>query len=149
MQPIVIQPESAVILAATTVALFVKGVALSYLQVRVRVSSRRFARDEDARLMGVASAPEPDIIERINGAWRNELENGPIFLALAASYVLLGGSSGTFFHACSGFVVARVLQSWAQICAMQPLRTIAFLAGLAATLALAALVIMLIWSAQP
>lgn len=129
------------VLALTVVALWVKAAALSLSQVGIRVRSKRYGRPEDARMMGYALAREDERIERLASAWRNELEATPSFLALAFSYVLGGGTAYPFGIICLCFVAARYAQGWAQFTLRQPHRTIAFLLGFAASIALALLVL--------
>lgn len=149
MQPISIQPESAAIFAATSIALFLKGLALSYVQVRYRVRGKAFERPEDARLMGVAPRQEPDVVHRAAGAWRNELESTPAFLSLAAGYVLLGGTAPSLLVVSAAYVGFRMFQAFAQVRALQPHRTIGFLGGVLASLSLAILVGTRIWGGTP
>ena len=129
------------ILALSVCALWMKGAALSLGQVLIRVRTRRYVRPEDAQMMGLDPKAEDERVERLAGAWRNELEATPAFLALAIVHVLVSGSAHPFGLICLCFVVARFLQGWAQFSLRQPLRTLAFLLGFAATFALAVLVL--------
>lgn len=132
-------PESAGIVAAVAAALFVKSLALSYVQVAARYRSRSFSRPEDARLLGLAPQSEPDLAVRAAGALRNEAENTPFFLALATADVLLGGPPLPLLVISCLYVAARLFQGYAQVKALQPQRMIAYLIGVLATLCLAAL----------
>jgi uncharacterized membrane protein YecN with MAPEG domain len=114
---------------------------MSLMQVGIRVRSRRYGRQEDARMMGYPPAQEDERIERLASAWRNELEASPAFLALAIAYVLDGGSSTPFWIICMVFVAARYSQAWAQFTLRQPHRIVAFLVGFAASISMALLVI--------
>lgn len=134
---IVIEGRAAAVFAALAMALWLKGLIVSGVQVRARVRGRAFARTEDAAMMGRDPQPEPAVAARAGDAWRNETENGPIFLAIAAAAVLVGVSWGPIAWAGAAFLLARSVQAGAQIAALQPLRTIAWLAGLAATAVLA------------
>ena len=129
------------VLALTVVALWVKAAALSLSQVAIRVRSKRYGRPEDARMMGYTPAAEDERIERLATAWRNELEATPVFLALAFAYVLGGGRAYPFGIICLCFVAARYAQGWAQFKLRQPHRTIAFLMGFAASIAMTVLVL--------
>lgn len=140
MHPNLIQPETVAVLAATSIALFIKGLMLSYLQVRFRFRGKAFERPEDARLMGLSPRPEPDLVHRVSAAWRNDLESTPAFLSLAASYVLLGGAASALLAVSVAYVGFRVFQAYAQIAALQPHRTIGFLGGVLASLALVVLI---------
>lgn len=135
-----ISPYSAAVLAAAAAALFLKGLVLSYVQVAARYRARSFSRPEDARLLGFAPGNEPDIAARAAGALRNEAENTPFFLALAAAHVLLGGTPLPLAIVSSFYVMARLLQGYAQVRALQPQRMMFYLAGVGATLALVVLI---------
>lgn len=137
--------ESQSILALTVVALWMKGAMLSLTQVAIRVRTRRYARPEDARMMGHPAQPEDERIERLSRAWRNDLEATPAFLALAFVHVLTGGLPMPFAIICLVFVVGRYGQGWAQFSLAQPHRTIAFLIGFSASLAMLVLVLARIW----
>jgi uncharacterized MAPEG superfamily protein len=113
---------------------------MSLAQVVIRVRSRRYERPEDARMMGYEPKQEDERIERLSRAWRNETEATPAFLALAFAYVLTGGAAYPFWIICLTFVVGRFVQGWAQVTLRQPHRTIAFLVGLAASIAMVTLV---------
>jgi uncharacterized membrane protein YecN with MAPEG domain len=129
------------ILAYTVVALWCKAAVLSLSQVAIRVRSRRYARSEDARMMGRARAEEDERVNRLALAWRNETEATPAFVALAIAYVLTGGATYPMSITCAAFVVGRFWHGWAQFKLQQPHRTIAFLIGFAASLSMAALVL--------
>lgn len=148
LQTFAIQPETATIFAAASITLFMKGLVLSYLQVRWRVRGRAFERPEDARLLGLPPRPEPDVIQRVAGAWRNELENTPAFMSLAAGFVLLGGAPSPLLLAAGVYVGSRSFQAFAQIKALQPHRTIGFLGGVLASAYLAVMTGMRVWSAM-
>ena len=129
------------ILAATVISLWSKGVLMSVAQVVIRVRSRRYERPEDAQMMGYEPKAEDERIERISRAWRNEFEATPAFVALAFVYVLNGGQIYPFGFACLVFVISRFAHGWAQFSLRQPHRTIAFLFGLAASVAMVVFVI--------
>ncbi len=141
-----INADAAAVFAGTAVVIFAKGAVLSYLQVRTRFRGRSFERAEDARLMGVAVGREPEVVNRIAGAWRNEHENTPPFMAMSAGYVMTGGSARALLLVSVVYVMARIFQSYAQIRALQPHRTFAFLLGLVASLVLAGITAGRIWS---
>jgi uncharacterized MAPEG superfamily protein len=96
-------------------------------------------------MMALAPTTEPEIVERISGAWRNEVENGPIFLAVAAGFVLLGGAASPLLAVSIIFVSARWFQAYAQVQALQPHRTFAYLSGLASSIALAGFAAARLW----
>lgn len=146
MQQFSFQPEAAAVFALTSIALFLKGLVLSYLQVRWRVRGRAFERPEDAQLMGLSPREEPEAVKLVAAAWRNELENTPAFLSLAAAYVLLGGTAWSLLTVSVAYVGFRCFQAFAQVKTLQPHRTVGFLGGLLACLSLAALVSVRAWS---
>ena len=85
--------------ALITVILFFKMFAISAVQGLARVSTNTFVTPEDARFFGASIAPdELPIVKRAAMAWRNDLENIPIFLFLAMIYVTLGCSPGGAYH---------------------------------------------------
>lgn len=134
-----IDARSATIIAAAAAALFIKGLVLSYVQVAARYRARRFSRPEDARLLSLEPQSEPDLAVRAAGALRNEAENAPYFLALAAAYVLIGGPPLPLLGVSLLYVMARLFQGYAQLRALQPQRMIGYLTGTLATLCLAVL----------
>ena len=134
MQTLTIDPVNAVALGGAAIALWIKGMAFSLTQARIRIRSRTFTRPEDAGLLRVPPVPEDHPrVEILAQAWRNELEATPALMALASSYVLLGGSNPAFSWALGAYVIARFVQGFAQATARQPSRTIAWMGGVAAT----------------
>jgi glutathione S-transferase len=126
------------IYALTAIVLTFKMIAISLAQGRGRVSSQVFTNPEDAQLFGgKLEATEAAAVQRASSAWRNDLENIPIFLILAWIYVAAGLSTGAFEIYCVVFVVARILHTVFYLNAVQPWRTIAFTVGAVAMIALA------------
>ena len=125
--------------ALTTVILFFKMFAISIVQGIGRVNAKQFVTAEDARFFAHA-APAPDeapIVKRAAMAWRNDLENIPIFLLLGLIYVTLGcWPEGAFIY-FTLFVVARILHTIMFLLGLQPWRTIFFTFGLAVCIILA------------
>src|ERR1700723_3201648 len=99
--------------ALTTVILFLKMFAISIVQGLGRVNAKQFVTPEDARFFAHAP-PAPDeapIVKRAQMAWRNDLENIPIFLFLGLIYVTLGcWPEGAYIY-FSIFVIARILHT--------------------------------------
>src|SRR5260370_42289177 len=94
--------------ALTTVVLFFKMSANSVVQGIGRVNTKTFVTPEDARFFA-QSDPAPDeapIVKRASMAWRNDLENIPIFLFLGLIYVTLGCWPAGAFIYFTIFVVA-------------------------------------------
>ncbi len=119
--------------ALTTVILFFKMASISLIQGRARVGTKTFVIPEDAEFFG-QSAPAPDelpIVKRAANAWRNDLENIPIFLFLGLIYVTLGCWPPGAFIYFTIFVVARILHTIVYLRGLQPWRTIFFTIGLA------------------
>lgn len=130
---------SQTVLALTVVGLSAKAAIMSLSQVVIRVRSKRYGLPEDARMMGYAPMEEDGRIELLSRAWRNELEATPSFLALAFAFVLGSGGVYPFWIICLGFVAARYVHGWAQFSLSQPHRTVAFLFGFGASVAMAVL----------
>jgi glutathione S-transferase len=118
--------------ALTTVILFFKMFAISIVQGLGRVNARAFVTAEDARFFA-QSPPVPDeapIVKRAAMAWRNDLENIPIFLFLGLIYITLGCWPGGVFIYFTIFIIARILHTIAYLNGMQPWRTIFFTVGM-------------------
>ena len=116
-----------------TVILFFKMSANSVVQGRARTSGKAFPNPEDAQMFGVPApaADELPIVKRAAAAWRNDLENIPIFLFLGMIYITLGCWPGGAFIYFTIFVIARILHTFAYLRAMQPARTIFYGIGIA------------------
>jgi glutathione S-transferase len=125
------------IYAITAIVLTFKMFAVSIAQGRARVAARKFVNPEDARTFSgeVANEDAPDVL-RASRAWRNDLENIPIFLILAWIYVDASLAAGAFAIYCAAFTVCRIIHTFAYLKAIQPLRTIFFTIGALTTLAL-------------
>ncbi len=124
--------------ALTTVILFFKMFANSIVQGLGRLNSRTFVTAEDARFF-VHAPPAPaeaPIVKRAAMAWRNDLENIPIFLFLGLIYVTLGCWPGGVYIYFTIFVIARILHTIAYLNGMQPWRTIFFTVGMFVCVAL-------------
>jgi uncharacterized MAPEG superfamily protein len=123
--------------AITTIILALKMAAISIVQGRARASTGVFTNPEDAKAFGatLASAEAPTV-ERGSKAWRNDLENIPIFLIIAWIYVYAGLSAKAFVIYCVVFMVARIFHTICYLNAIQPWRTIAFTVGALTMLAM-------------
>lgn len=123
--------------AITAIVLAFKMFAIAIVQGRGRLSAGIFVNPEDAKTFGAKEAPEEaPIVQRAARAWRNDLENIPIFLILAWIYVAAGLSSVAFAVYCLVFMAARIAHTFCYIKAIQPMRTIVFTIGAFAMLAL-------------
>lgn len=118
------------IYALTTIVLALKMAALAIVQGRARVTAGLFVNPEDALTFhGKESPTEAPMVERASRAWRNDLENIPIFLILAWIYVSAGLSVKAFAFYCVVFMVMRIVHTYTYIKAIQPARTVAFTIG--------------------
>ncbi|HJU10153.1 MAG TPA: MAPEG family protein [Candidatus Binataceae bacterium] len=123
--------------AITTIVLALKMAAISIVQGRARVGAGVFTNPEDAKAFGGRQAPaEVPMVERASRAWRNDLENIPIFLILGWIYVTAALSALAFIIYCSIFMAARIIHTFCYLNAIQPGRTIAYTVGALVTLAL-------------
>lgn len=115
---------------AALIALFAKTTATSLLQVVTRARARTFLLPEDAALFRVrpASAEAP-LVQRCAGVWRNDVENLPLFLALALTYVLAGAAQHAAALLFGLYVLLRYLHSAAFLLRLQPWRAILFILG--------------------
>ncbi len=129
--------------AVVTVILFLKMWALSLVQIYNRVKSDAFTKPEDAVAFGGGTpvAEDPPIVQRATMAWRNDLENIPIFLALAWVYIFLKAWPGGAAFYLLTFTAARIVHSYAFVNALQPLRFIAYAVGLLVCFAMSAHII--------
>ena len=118
------------IYAITAIVLTLKMAAISIVQGRARTSSGIFTNPEDARTFGTQQASaEAPMVDRASKAWRNDLENIPIFLIIAWIYVYAGLSAGAFVIYCLVFMAARIAHTICYLNAIQPFRTIFFTVG--------------------
>ncbi|MFZ6871881.1 MAPEG family protein [Undibacterium sp. Di27W] len=118
--------------ALALLALFLKSSLLSGIQIISRLRSRRFILPEDAGMIGVRQAEtETDIVQRCSLIWRNDVENLPLFLALALTYTLLGGEKSSANWLFGSYVLLRYLHTIVYLRGLQPWRAIMYLAGMA------------------
>jgi uncharacterized membrane protein YecN with MAPEG domain len=125
--------------AAMTIVLFFKMSAISIVQGRARMRANAFVIPEDAKLFGNVEAVREEVAEvvRASRAWRNDLENIPIFLFLGLIYVLAMLSTTGAVIYFGVFTLARIAHTIFYLNAMQPWRTIAYTVGALASTALA------------
>lgn len=119
--------------ALTAIVLEFKMAAIALVQGRGRVATGLFVLPEDAKLFKGAESPqEAPIVDRAAKAWRNDLENIPIFLILAGIYVMAGLSAKAFAFYCTIFMAMRILHTYTFLKGMQPWRTIVYTIGVLA-----------------
>lgn len=118
--------------ALALLALFFKTSVTSITQVLCRFRSGRYLMPEDAALVGKQSvASEAPFVQRFAYVWRNDVENLPLFLLLAFTYVLLGASRDTASWLFGSYVLIRYLHTLIYLRGLQPWRTVLYLSGLA------------------
>jgi glutathione S-transferase len=111
--------------------------AIAITQARGRVGSLVFVNPEDAKLFhGREATEEAPAVQRASRAWRNDLENIPIFLILAWIYVAGGLQVTAFVIYCVIFMIARIVHTVCYLNSIQPMRTIAFTIGVLTMLAM-------------
>jgi uncharacterized MAPEG superfamily protein len=125
--------------ALTTVVLFFKMVSISLVQGVGRASANQFVTPEDAEFFAhtAPAVEEAPLVKRAINAWRNDLENIPMFLFLGLIYITLGCWPGGVFIYFTIFVVARILHTITFLRGLQPWRTIFFTVGMVVCVALA------------
>jgi uncharacterized MAPEG superfamily protein len=125
--------------ALTTVILFFKMLSISVVQGVGRASASQFVTPEDAEFFAhtAPAAEEAPIVKRAVNAWRNDVENIPIFLFLGLIYVTLGCSPRSAAIYFTIFVVARILHTITFLRGLQPWRTIFFTIGMVVCVTLA------------
>lgn len=119
--------------AITTCFLFAKMFSNTLLQGYGTYKSKRFYFKEDAELFGKGIAPnreETEFSVRASACWENDQENIPIFLFLSLAFALVGASAQWLLAFAIVFCVSRVLQAAALMTARQPLRNLAYQAGI-------------------
>lgn len=127
------------------IALFAKTTLTSLLQVVARLRSRRFLLPEDASLMGVRPQPsESPFVQRCAGVWRNDMENLPLFLALALTYVLLGASAESAASLFAIYVALRYAHTMIYLRGLQPWRAVCYLAGMTVCWVIAVRIVMMV-----
>lgn len=117
--------------ALALVALFLKVTLTSMLQVASRFRSRRFTVPEDAALLRLpARVEESAFVRRCASVWRNDVENLPLFLALALAYVLAGGPLAAAQGLFGAYVALRYAHTVVYLAGLQPWRMVAYLLGM-------------------
>ncbi len=117
--------------AICCVILFIKMYSIGLYQAYSRITKKSFVNPEDAKAFSknqVATGELPEV-EKANKAYRNDLENIPIFLALGLVYVMLDcWEQGAVIYFWT-FTIARVFHTVSYLRSLQPWRTISFSVG--------------------
>jgi uncharacterized MAPEG superfamily protein len=117
--------------ALALVALFLKITLTSMLQVVGRFRSRMFTVAEDAALLGMQPRMEESaLVKRCTSVWRNDVENLPLFLALALAYVLSGAPLDAALPLFAAYVVLRYAHTVVYLLGLQPWRMMMYLLGM-------------------
>lgn len=117
--------------ALCVVILFLKMFALSSYQGFCRLSRLIFVNPEDSQFFKKVSAKEElPQVQKAAKAWRNDLENIPIFLGLGIAYILVDASSNAAILAFPIFTIARILHTLTYLLSLQPWRTISYMIGI-------------------
>lgn len=131
--------------AMALVALFAKTTVTSVIQVVSRFRARSFVVPEDAAMMRTRPvAAEVAFVQRCVNVWRNDVENLPLFLVLALTYVLLGASLESAQWLFAAYVLLRYAHTIVYLRGLQPWRVLAYYAGLMVCWVIAARVLVLV-----
>lgn len=106
----------------------------------VRAKTKTVVNAEDAKSVAQGTKvvdSDPDSVARVMRAHRNALSNVVPFLLLMLLWVLMGATPKHVLWVSSAFSAARLVHAVVYIRAMQPWRTLAFVAGLICTLVVA------------
>eukprot|EP00276_Gloeochaete_wittrockiana_P019658 CAMPEP_0184337824 /NCGR_PEP_ID=MMETSP1089-20130417/6286_1 /TAXON_ID=38269 ORGANISM="Gloeochaete wittrockiana, Strain SAG46.84" /NCGR_SAMPLE_ID=MMETSP1089 /ASSEMBLY_ACC=CAM_ASM_000445 /LENGTH=148 /DNA_ID=CAMNT_0026663885 /DNA_START=47 /DNA_END=490 /DNA_ORIENTATION=- len=122
--------------AISASALVLKVLAMGPLTARHRFRTNTFANPEDTKRTKGAVAVNNDV-ERVRRAHLNDLENIPIFLAIAFVYVLTDPSPVMASSLFYTFVGARIIHTISYLNELQPWRALAYFAGVVSTVVIA------------
>lgn len=123
--------EGQLVIATCVVILFFKMFAISLYQGYFRISRKAYQTAEDARFAGVAPQPqELPQVQQAAKAWRNDLENIPMFIALVGVGVWVGSDVAALGGWAMAFTLARIAHTVCFLAGWQPWRTLAFGAGI-------------------
>lgn len=120
----------------TAIVLWLKMMAVVVIQGGARVRAGRYRRPEDARFFGRGKGKVDDAPLATLGqaALNNDLENIPMFLLLLVAWIELGATGSEIALHGSIFALARCLHTIAYMMPRQPLRNMAFSAGMFMTM---------------
>jgi uncharacterized MAPEG superfamily protein len=117
--------------AICLVILFFKMTAIALYQSSHRIRKNAYTNPEDAKAFGKGAALPGELaeVDKASKAYRNDLENIPIFLFLALIYVMLDcWEQGAVIYFWT-FTVARVFHTVCYIRGIQPWRTMSYTVG--------------------
>ncbi|MBI6954616.1 MAPEG family protein [Pseudomonas sp. B21-023] len=134
--------------ACCVVVLFIKMLAISCYQGYFRLRFLAFTNSEDAAVFRRSASPsELPQVTRAAQAWRNDLENIPMFIALAGLAVALDAPAASTAWLSGMFTVARVLHTVTYLARLQPWRTLSYGVGVLCLIGLATLLVIPVYSA--
>lgn len=134
--------------ACCVVVLFIKMLAISCYQGYFRLRFLAFTNVEDAAVFKRAAHPAEQVeVTRAMQAWRNDLENIPMFIALAGLAIALDAPAASTAWLSGVFTVARVLHTVTYLARLQPWRTLSYGVGVMCLTGLATLLVMRLCSA--
>ncbi len=140
-------PLALKVLAACTALLFFKMFAIGIVQGLTRRKYKVYTIPEDAALIGGVAAAEtehPQLL-RANNAYRNDLENIPIFLGLAWAFLVLHVWDSAAPVLFALFTLARYGHTFCYLRQLQPWRSAAFGVGFMVSASLAMSLLWRVW----
>lgn len=133
------EPATVSIFVATSSYLFVKMFSNSIVQgyCRFRYKSFKYREDESFfRAKLDTTKPQPELLTRADAAWRNDLENIPMFIVAALCAMFSGVPEQAFCWISLLYCAARTLHTITLLASLQPWRFIFFFIGMSCTSAL-------------
>jgi uncharacterized MAPEG superfamily protein len=121
---------------AASAYLYLKMFANTGVQAYARFRYKSFKYKEDSPFFREEldpEKPEPEILVRASAAWRNDLENIPIFLVAALCGLLTGVNPSLYGWLLVAFCAGRTVQTVTLILGKQPWRFLGYVAGQIAT----------------
>ncbi|QXI36876.1 MAPEG family protein [Pseudomonas xantholysinigenes] len=128
--------------ASLVVVLCLKMLAISCYQGYYRLRHLAFMNPEDAAVFKrPAQQQERPEVLRVMQAWRNDLENIPLFMTLGGLAVALEAPAALMAGVGGMFTLARVLHTVTYLAQLQPWRTLSYGVGVLCLLGLAGWII--------
>ncbi|WP_194792072.1 MAPEG family protein [Pseudomonas sp. UFMG81] len=128
--------------ACCVVVLCLKMLAISCYQGYFRLRFLTFVNAEDAAVFKrSAQFEERPEVTRAMQAWRNDLENIPMFFALGGLAVAFDASASMTAWLAGIFTVARVAHTVTYLARLQPWRTLSYGVGVLCVIGLAGVVV--------